>query len=602
MQRLKVNVPVDSVQIMSEEIDHGRIAPRLYLFTGLDEGLPESMMEAIETSETEFDEEYRDDDYQVPAYFIRDIMEMEGENQDSVTVLFSRSHNDFDNPEQPDMLANGRFVNYLIGVELTKAQLALLRALFRGDDGAGLRIVGGVWDGSAVADWDAGHFPLINVTFPPESFTDTWTRLTHKLMYISEGFYADGDNALATGQHYVLRTVQSDLLRAMSELASGSIEDGWNPLVGSEKYLAGESKGQDDKTVTLAGLEGDYADFLVDRILNAYYATLEDSSKWRETEYGTNDLETDSLFAQIMNFNELQETLEEVDASDPYYVFSSNSDPDESFYLDPLRHVGDFPEAFQKVLDHIAETLPDVLELARWDFSREPVLERAYREHGAFKTHLAMILVTTAAVVLLSAREDGIHTLNTFVHLLSVDGDPYPWEMTAFTNQLFNYQTEGFADLLSISAPEGGNDDDDEEGDATMRSYYLIPAMLQISHQVAAEGWTVSNVDERLTHVAHFADMPKVRSLLICLADLDENDPDPIMQAQNALHSYPKEYLVNTVPYLVTSLAEHAAAANALEVGSQEWRDVRYQYVSQTVTGMSFRLRRLSRFTDITGE
>ena len=589
MKTVSVRVPVESVRLASEAVPGGRIAPRIYTYTGSD-ALPEELESTLYTSKQATNASERDvDDITIPIYFIRSVEEFD---PSSVVVTFSLGHHGFDEDQQPEMIE--AYPNLLFKIVLSKAVVATLRALYRLDDDAAIRILSGsqeVDESDTGYDIDIGRRTLFSLAFPPEHMENVWEVVTEGMLDVSFGPYAVVGDDHHTGAPSSFRTGQRLMYLAMVRLLDGEVVDG----VDRVDFIARAYERSTSISTEVRGVQNDIDRALRLLIRRAYFSTSPmttegDGGAFATPANNSVDVEAADEFAQLMSFNNMGEALVAVDVMSPYYrPLPLSEDP--YLILDPL--INGIPAKMVGVAEHLAKHEPSVLELCRWDFARDDIIERAEREYGSVQVAKAMLFVASfrAARYIEQGAPDGSVIWRPLVltRSLGTVGDPYPWEIAAFNDDLLIYNTTGFEEL--ISCPFSSDDHADKSN-----TVYLLTAMSQMVTSLHNDGWTLDLIDSRLRSSIHIPDLPKVRSLLACLLDTTGCDPDedPVLYVIKATYdTYDIAFIAHAIALAIPLLADYAAFESGASVGSPRWNAIRERYIRKMMKHLSGRMRRV---------
>lgn len=577
MKEARSAVPIKGLNIHSEYASYGRIVPRIYGFLGK-RSLPSDVKQSLVTTRWLADViDHPDDDddgIHIPTYLIRRV---ESLSDNDAAVYFSLSYEQFDDYTQTESI-NDQFPNVLHRMVLPKAYIALLRGMFRGDDDASIR----VFDGeprSLQENHDEPDIPVINIRFPPEAFTRTWRTLTPQLLQVSLGFYAE-DNAARIEGSETLRRAQHDLMKIYVALGGGEIAKGWDYLNSLTPYFSVDENGHSP----LTGTEAEYA-YILNMLIKEVYNNTVPDSEWASANLDQSEdaQHIDETFRGLMSFNSMEASLRTIDANSPYY--RATGDAEQDTLRDPFIH--GIPTELLAITEHITSTNPAVIELARWDMTRDAVLDNATEKFGLPAARMAMVLVAVARIKKALEMELAAGDFTSLtVRILTIPGDSYPWEISTFNSYLCAYETQDFVKLL-----RGDFDDSDDPHDAV----YLVVAMLQVIEQVGIEGWTTENVDERLSSVLQSPEIGNVATLIKSIIASAQEDDDPGHVLHDVLSNHPLNFLVNTVAVSIPALADYAAFMEEVVVGTAEWRNVREAYVDEFMSRMG---RRLSRTLD----
>jgi hypothetical protein len=583
VKTVSVTIPIESVRLAAEDVPGGRITPRIYSYTGV-QTLPDSLEGVLFTSKDATSaEDVANESVTIPIYFIRSIAELD---KSDVMVSFSIGHPQFDEEDQPDTIEGHN--NFIFQVRLSKAVVATLRALFRLDDDAAIRVLSGSQgevDEDSGFNIEVGKRTLFSLAFPPEPMENTWETVTEGMLGISFGPYAVVGNDNRTGAPSVFRTAQRLLYIAMLRLLDGEATEGVNRV----DFIARSYERSTSMMTEVKGIQNDI-DLAWRLLIRRIYASTSPSAG--ESEGGAfaehaSDSETDNEFNQLMSFNDMGAALVAVDTMSPYYRPLPQG-MDVYSLVDPL--INGVPTKMIRVADHLAKHEPNVLELCRWDFSREDVIERAENQYGSVSVAKAMLLVSAFRMARYIEQDGNTSALQRPLILarsISTIGDPYAWEIASFDEDLSIYNTAGFEELISCSF--SGNESD------SSNTVYLLTAMSQIIESLDKEGWTLDLIDARLRSSIHIPDLPKVRSLLACLLDSEgcDEDEDPVLYAiKSAYDTYDIEFLSHAVALTIPLLADYAAIEKGAAVGSPRWNEIRGRYIRRTMDRLSARLRR----------
>lgn len=560
----------------------GRSVPRIYLFTS-EKQLPYEVLQSLSTTFDITSREERDDGtVNIPLYYIRDIESIPN-NPEQAIVYISIAHDDFENPT-PSQNTYG-IENTIFRLKVSVTSLTLLRGMFRTDDNAVWNVKGGRpmdSDFQSLQDITVDP-PLFSVSFPPESMQTIWESLDEAMLNLSVGTYADASDAHHTGAPYSLRIAQQEALKVLLALTAGDVQKSSELFDDIRRSYDMNEKGE----YTARGFRADVSRHFRDLVYHAYAVSFPYSdhmSKEMSVSGGDDESEFDTEFTQLMQASGLDVTLKEIAESDPAY----RSDPSDTYGItDPLRH--GIPLTMLTITEHLENTKPHILEMCRWDFTRESVISDAVEKYG--EGDVAIAIITTIALRVARFFEVSDIATRRFIFLvriLTLNGDPYPWELASFNDSLMKNDTNDFKEMLSVRIPNV-----EEPHDAL----YVIPSLLALTGVLDAEEWNLDNLDARLAQVPLGADKSNagVRSLLACLVDRDENEDGYegfITPVRRARETYDTEFLASNIAHIIPILADRYALETRGSRGSEEWRRARRAYIDTLVGNASFRLAR----------
>lgn len=299
----------------------------------------------------------------------------------------------------------------------------------------------------------------------------------------------------------------------------------------------------------------------------------------------------DDAFLDIMNYNDIfDESLTESAAERVSYPSMGHSDAVLNL-ADPLRFFIEDPE-YSVVFNFLTETDPDALTVARWDVRRREVADRAVEEYGmpAFARALSLVL-TFRALYRVKEIQPGSTLVGTLVTMLTVPGNPYPWELEAIISDLITYNSELPVDVIASMGVDEAV------------SPYGVVLLDELLLRLHREGWTASNLDARLQESApRIQGIPKIRSLITLLLDVPDpakategQKPDPTAffgAIEDAFKMLGGVELYQVISHLIPIMAAAAWDEDDAEVDGKDRGEFIAGYVEGFMRGAASRVAR----------
>jgi hypothetical protein len=593
-----LNFTNSQCDFISIDIGQDKVLPKLAMFLG--SNLPTFITDVLITSG-----DTGSGPDTTPLYFISDIVF--DPNSPDAKLVFGIAHDDFedDEEESEQPIYAARF-----SANITKAQLLVFRAMQNIDPNFAIIAYKEDYDDEVHSFLRSASTPrpVFAIAIPPTMYVDATERINEAFKSMSFGLYAHGMEEIdETGDRVPsdIRKAQSNLLHVIYALKNGNVLDGWETLNAIGDAIDVYANNPDNNTIPFE--ERQHLHAFIKLAQQAYYSSTPENplSEAPRRELDIEDTGIDQEFIQLMSSNNMQENLEQIDDSQPYYAEQNSGD---SFGLtDPFS--GEIPEAMKPLLEHISKTSPEILELVRWDWERKSVWEQGINAHKFSDVIKALLLVVAARLNKINEFSNQKFTTFNVVKFLTTNTDVYPWEIVAMKDSLAQYNTNAFTDLLSTKQSDEGS---------PLSSAYLFVVLYQIKKQLTNEDWSPANMDARLTSTdLHLRELPEIRSLIsLLLEDVhepdDEDDDDDWDEwdgddeeddeqedfeenrnaVQNALSTFDFTFLVHNTSLLIPTLADVAAVREQKQVGSNDWSDFRSTYISTMLTQAAGRLQR----------
>lgn len=563
------------------EPTEGFIVPRLALFVG--ETLPARIVNTMPFLETNEGEEGI-----TPLYYISDVIPQEDNN---VLVMFGIGHEAFEEVSVDDPDAEPWLVARY-GAVIPLQHLLIARAMRLVDPQFMLLVCAEDPTPENLSKVRTESDSCIfAVDFPPDEFEETSARINAVLEKLSTSVYGSGvphdDDPLNDHISPEIRNAQYNLLNIICALRQGSIIGGWRLLDSFAERINAMASKDDEDSDPASDAPDDHEIRAFVHLARMAYLTSTPGRDSDPTPEMLEDADPDDLvmsnFAKIMAFNDLEDVLNSVDDTNPYYLGTSSVDT--LGLLDPFDK--GIPTEMRELMDHIAQTEPVVLELVRWDWARSEVRTMGFNNHSMSDIVKAMLLVIAARLNMLTNAFPNQRKIVGTVRFLTSHEDAYPWEILAMRDALVHYETGNFIDLLETTYSE-----DDDDAQAAM---YLFVILLQIKRRLEEEDWDASNLDLRLNSIdVRLRSLPDMRSLISVLleeglADEDETEvPEELASVMAATHTFDLKFLARNTSLLVPTMADIAAAHKELEVGTVEWDEFRREYINELLRSAAY--------------
>lgn len=556
-------------KFIGESYHQGRIVPRLYIQVAPPS---EELADTLGIEEGPYEEGGI-----IPVVSIVDVRKDVLSPHNRAVIIFTHTRVD-----------QGHFGAYLnnddiFSVAVPVNDLLMFRMQSRLDEDASIYItMADIRNISIDSQFD--EKPILCAILPQANDLAAWERVTHGLMNYSSGIYADEEEYEQAGVQKTYRLSQQELLRMYFNLSSTNSDAAiktWQSIEAmSERFHAPNG------VLNLAGRDGDITLALVQNIIHAYMKAgsvfFENSEKIHETS-DVDDMEMMKSFESIISNLNIEDDLTQVDAENPE-ISIGNRDP--QVVLPFQYHIN---PRFADLVTYIEKTDYDVAQLSKWDLTREGVYARALAEYGFFAIIKTMIIVS----MLRADRIAEIHDISLEVALIKSinlsEDDQFPWEISAFTPEIVEYNITNFSRLLG--SPLYSQDETSTE--------YLKVALIEMSLRLHQEAWDNSNLDSRLKNNIKtvFPETAQVRSLFTVLMDYsnaihEDSDPMPpafVMTARNAfeMHKNDLEQLSQSVSIMLSSLAENYATTVTESDSSAVWEMNRQTYINKFVGDIS---------------
>lgn len=400
-------------------------------------------------------------------------------------------------------------------MEMKTTDLLLLNSLAAvTDDMEYVRVYEGAPPAAQDAILDAEVEPVFMLCFAPSWREDEAKHLTEFFAETGAGAFAQYSYQDFEKAHLemteAVQEVQESLFRSMYALAHK------DPLswMTTMEWLIGDPEDDEPENKVLR------RNILMSLLTPNYLLTHPLRHTHQEDEDPSeNQSEVDDAFLDIMNYNDIfDESLMKSAAERVAYPSMGHSNAVLEL-ADPLRFFIEDPE-YAAVFNFLTETDPTALTVARWDVRRREVADRAIEEHGlpAFARALSLVL-TFRSLYRVKKIQPESTLVGTLVTLLTIPGNPYPWELEAITADLISYDSTLPVDVIS------------SVGVDEAVSPYGVVILDEIMLRLHREGWTPSNLDARLQESApRIQGVPKIRSLITLL--LDVPDPSKLAEGQ----------------------------------------------------------------------
>lgn len=476
---------------------------------------------------------------------------------------------------------------FIFAVEMKTTDILLLNALANvTDDMEYVRVYEGSPPSSQDATLDDDAHPIFMLCFAPSWREDEAEHLTEFFAKTGTGVfsrysYQDFEKA-SLKMSKAVQVVQEPLFRAMYALTR---KDPLSWMTAME-WLVGDPEGDESEDEVLR------RNILMSLLTQNYLLT---HPLWHghqdDEEPSENQPEVDDAFLDIMSYNDIFDgSLMESAAERVAYPSMGHSDVILDL-ADPLRFFTEDPE-YATVFSFLSEADPEALTVARWDVRRREVADRAIEEYGlpVFARALSLVLAFRA-LYRVQKIEPGSSLVGTLVTLLTIPGNPYPWELEAITANIVSYDSDLPVDVIaSIGVNEAV-------------SPYGLVILDELTLRLHREGWKSANLDARLQESApRIQGVPKIRSLITLLLDVPDPSKTPEGQKadptaffgaiEDAFKMLGAEELYRVISYLIPIMGAAAWDEDDAEVDGKDRGSFIAEYVEDVMRKAASRVAR----------